>query len=71
MALHATLMVNNQPVGIIYIQRLNRDVVPGEPSLYDVQIRYPVGVEHSARVEHLYEDGALVLIRKALEAVDG
>jgi hypothetical protein len=60
--------VNGETIGTVYIQRLD-EVVPGQPSRYLVEVEYK-GELRKTEVEHDYDDGALVLISKALAAVN-
>ena len=69
MALHFPLKVNGASIGGVYIQRQGA-VTPGQPSEYLVEVIYPLGTTRRTTVLHNYEDGALVLIRKALEALE-
>ena len=65
--LHFPILVNNSPIGNVFIRR-QHDLTPDRWSQYTVKVdindeRYEV------TVRHCYDDGALVLISKALEAI--
>lgn len=68
MALHFPILVNGQPIGSVYIRRLH-ELVPGEASNYTVETNYPIGEVRTTTVLHDYDDGALVLIQKALAEI--
>lgn len=72
MALWSRLMVNNKSIGFIEIQRNDdeplrpqRDTICG----YTVRVRHDSKVTQ-AEVKHRYGDGALVLLEKALAAIN-
>ena len=65
--LHFPILVNNSSIGNVFITR-QHDLIPGEPSEYKVLVDLNDNTFH-VRVSHRYEDGALVLITKALAAV--
>lgn len=67
-ALWTRLMVNSHPIGTIEIQRLAGGPKPDEDSVFSYRVR----IRHDGHltqheIEHRYGDGALVLLRKALE----
>lgn len=66
--LHFIIKVNADVIGTVYIQRLNGG--PGEWCLYNVIVEQPPGVVTTVEMSHHYDDGALVLIRKAIEAAE-
>lgn len=66
MALHFPVLVNGHMVGYVNIQRIAE--LAGGWMRYDVQVDYPIGVVARATVVHFYDDGATVLIIKALQA---
>ena len=72
MALWSRLMVNNKAIGFIEIQR--NDNEPLRPHR-DTVCSYTVRVRHNSQtteveVKHRYGDGALVLLEKALTAIN-
>lgn len=69
MALHFDIKVNGDRIGAVVIIRRNRVVVPGEESTYTVEVEYPPGELHRTEITHDYDDGALVLLNKALSAI--
>ena len=66
--LHFSIFVNNAPIGNVYIRR-QHELIPGQASKYEVNVDYD-GKTSRVTVYHHYDDGALVLIAKALEAVN-
>lgn len=69
MALHFNVLVNGERIGFVYIRRHGLvNVCAG--STYECEVEYPTGVTRRAIVTHNYDDGALVLIQKALAAVN-
>lgn len=68
MSLHFLIEVNGKAIGAVMIQR-RHPLVDGEPSEYGVVAECPIGEVLQATVMHHYDDGALVLIRKALVAI--
>lgn len=72
MALHFGLMVNGRTIGTVVIQRQEPVVLDDEPNTYHVRtVMYREKEFREAMVEHYYRDGALTLIRKALQAIEG
>lgn len=68
--LHFPILVNGRPIGYVKIRRLHA-LVQGQPSEYEVNVEYPMHEGHpTTRVLHDYDDGALVLIQKALANVE-
>lgn len=67
MALHFPILVNDNPIGNVVITR-QHDLIPGQSSTYKVTANL-VNETYDVTVQHLYEDGALVLIQKALAGV--
>lgn len=63
--LHFDIMVNYETIGTVYIRRLNQ-VRTAEPSEYEYTVELN-GEIQKGNVEHLYRDGALVLIAKVLD----
>lgn len=69
MALHFRLMVNHDIVGQVYIQRTEK--LDGRSTAYTYRVGVDYRGEHrSTEVTHYYQDGALVLVRKALQAIE-
>jgi len=75
MSLHFPILINGAAIGNVVITR-QHDLIPGQSSTYAVRVRVDrqppaeVGSDtYEVTVQHLYEDGALVLIQKALAAV--
>ena len=65
MALHFDIRVNGERIGEVVIQRQGR-LKPNTPSRYWVNVEYPIGHHVETEVDHLYTDGAVALIVKAL-----
>jgi len=57
------IYINNQPIFIRSAHRTNKNVVPGKESTYKL--------DNGKIVQHLYEDGALVLVKKMLDTTMG
>lgn len=74
MALHFTLRINGAPIGYVAIRRLDAVVVHAarRPNTYEVRWFDETGggLVRETRVKHTYADGALVLVRKALQALE-
>jgi len=72
--LHFDARINGVPIGIaVGIRRLDRRPRRDGPSRYAVEVHVGQGrreLSLQALVEHDYRDGALVLIRKSLQAVE-
>lgn len=68
MALHFWLRVNGNAIGLVYIQRLE-EVGPDGLARYTATVRYREQ-ERTIELVHAYVDGALVLVRKALQAIE-
>lgn len=66
MALHFELKVNGESIGVVYVQRLT--LAPGL-CRYRVEAEHPLGEVRMVEVEHEYDEGALVLVAKALLAI--
>ena len=72
MALHGLIEVNGWRIGHWAAQRLNHDVIPGQPSTYKCEVQPSRGPKVTFTVEHAYEDGAVALAAKVLtEAAKG
>jgi len=67
MSLHGSALVNGRSIGVDW----SAQRVIGSPNLndgiceYDCEVRYR-GAVHHFRIEHRYDDGALVLASKVL-----
>lgn len=66
--LHFEILINQTMIGEVHIQRLHA-VPPDGLCMYQVTTIHN-GILRQSHVEHNYHDGALVLIRKALTAVE-
>jgi hypothetical protein len=69
MALHFAPLINGEPVGLVVIQRLE-DRDGREPEVYDYRVRVDGDQRGEATFRHRYGDGALVCIRRALQAIE-
>lgn len=68
MALHFEIKVNRDWIGEVEIRRLGSVGLDGIGT-YTVSVVYK-GRMHHAEIKHRYDDGAIILIRKALAAVE-
>lgn len=68
MALHFEIKVNHKWIGEVEIRRLGSVDLDGIGT-YEVSVVYK-GKLHKAVVKHRYDDGAIILIRKALLLVE-
>lgn len=68
MALHFEIKVNRERIGQVVIQR-HRGGLANQPCRYSVSVEYPIGRHVDTEVDHLYTDGAVALIVKALGAI--
>ena len=70
MALHFDIMVNREPIGRVVAQRMAL-INPDGPNDYIVEVEYPLGTVKELKVQHYYDDGALVLIAHIMGAAAG
>ena len=67
--LHMILRVNGAAIGTIEIRRLEPLTTDGSEYRYEVETLYR-SRRSKTRFRHMYADGALVCVRKALEALE-
>jgi hypothetical protein len=69
MALHFVLKLNGQPIGYFNARRKEHLTNGEQVSTYEIAVSHNQ-TERRFEVKHRYNDGALVLVRKALAAME-
>lgn len=69
MALWFDLRVGSLRIGFVEIRRTERRMVTHRPMRYVGEIEHK-GILRRVHVQHYYDDGALVLLRKVLNALE-